>query len=97
MGVFADKDYESVMASLAGRAEMIFTVETPDNARALPAAKLAECARGYCEKVYECAGIADAYERATKAANDIGDAAVVACGSLSYLNDFRKAAGRPLR
>lgn len=94
MGVFADKDYEKVVATLAGKAEMIFTVQTPNNARSLPASELAKCAKKFCGSVFECESIKDAYERAVGAAKDIGSAAVIACGSLSYLNDFREAAGK---
>ncbi len=93
MGVFADKEYEKEVATLADKAYMIITVQTPGNKRALPAEKLAECAGRYCERTETFETIKEAYERAVSAANDIdGDAAIIACGSLSYLKEFRDCA-----
>lgn len=83
MGMFADKEYEKAVAILAPLAKAVITVETPDNPRALPAQKLAECALLYCSNVHACSSITDA----CRLALDTGDA-VVACGSLSYLKKF---------
>ena len=90
MGMFADKEYDKVVGTLADTALMIFTVEAPDNPRALPAAELAKCASRYCDNVRACNSIRDAYDRSVHAAKEIetegnGPAAVIACGSLSYL------------
>ena len=91
-GMFRDKEYDKVMNILASRSDMVFAVETPDNARALPAAELAKCARKYCENVKACDSIKDAYDEAVSAAKDSeGKSAVIAAGSLSYLNDFVKS------
>ncbi|MCR5687156.1 MAG: bifunctional folylpolyglutamate synthase/dihydrofolate synthase [Lachnospiraceae bacterium] len=87
MGMFADKDYEQTVKILAGTASAIFTVDTPDSERALPAVKLAETAGKFCKDVRACAGIREAYGLAADAARD-EKTAVIACGSLSYLNDF---------
>lgn len=93
IGVFADKEYDKELSILAPCAKKILTVQTPDNPRALPAAELAKCAGKYCEDVTECIGIDDAAERSLNAAEAIerdgGPAAVVACGSLSYLYGFK--------
>ena len=45
MGMFKDKEYEEVLKQTADRAEHIFTIETPDNVRALPAKELARAAK----------------------------------------------------
>ena len=47
MGVFADKEYKIVLEKTAHFAEKIYTIETPDNPRALPAEELAKAARVY--------------------------------------------------
>lgn len=49
-GILADKDYNSILSFLGKDAEKIITV-TPDHERALPAEKLAQCARTYCDCV----------------------------------------------
>lgn len=92
MGVFADKEYDKIVATLAKAAEMILTVQTPGNARALPAKDLAECAEKYCRSVRACDSIGNAYELALSAAEKMNGegqrSAVVACGSLSYLHEL---------
>ncbi len=94
MAVFADKEYEKVTAALADKAAMIITTQTPDNARALPAGELAECALRYCDNVTAVKSIKEAYELAVAAAGKYdGKVAIVACGSLSYLNELKSAAG----
>lgn len=47
MGVFADKEYRTVLEKTAHFAEKIYTIETPDNPRALPAKELAKAAREF--------------------------------------------------
>ena len=42
MGVFADKDYRSVIQKTVHFADRILTIQTPDNVRALPAGELGE-------------------------------------------------------
>ncbi len=92
LGVFADKQYEKVVATLAGTASRILTVETPDNPRALPAKELAKCARKYHDDVRACGSIEEAYRAAKAAAEDEAGrkTVVVACGSLSYLDKFAR-------
>jgi len=92
LGMFADKEYDKVVRTLAECAEIIFTVQTPNNPRALAADELAECARRYCDNVRACDSIKEAYELSVQTARDFGadaPSAVIACGSLSYLHEFK--------
>ncbi len=92
MGVFADKEYEKVVKILSEVSQTIFTVETPDNPRALPAGDLAKCARKYVKEVRACASIKEACELSVNEASEHNKSeqpcAVIACGSLSYLKEF---------
>ena len=94
MGVFADKEYDKIAGLLAGEADDVIAVETPDNPRALPAADLAKTAGKYCDRVRACGSIKEAYDAAMAEAKRFEDAgenpAIVACGSLSYLNELRQ-------
>ena len=54
MGVFADKEYKIVLEKTAHFAEKIYTIETPDNPRALPAEELAKAARVYNSSLLLC-------------------------------------------
>ena len=91
LGMFRDKEYEKVIGTLAKCAHMIFTLTVPDAKRALFAEDVADCARKYCRLVTVCDSIKDAYESAVSAAKAAGpDSAVVAAGSLSYLNEFKQ-------
>ncbi len=90
MGMYADKEYEKVSSILAGLAEAVFTVQTPDDIRALPAEELAKCAGKYCDDVASCDSLEQAYDLAAKKCDGYGEgAAVIACGSLSYLGRFK--------
>ena len=94
MGMFSDKEYEKVVKILAPGAHMIFTVQTPDNPRALSADELSKCAKRYCKNVRACDSIGDAAQSSTELAGELSRkerTAVIACGSLSYLNDFKEA------
>ncbi len=64
MGVFADKDYRSVIEKTAHFADQILTIQTPDNVRALPAGELAEAVSEYNPNVQAMHTIADAVEKA---------------------------------
>lgn len=88
MGVFGDKDYESVIQKTAHLAEEILTIETPDNVRALPAEELAEAVRAYNPHVQPMATIRDAVERAfaIAAPEDV----IIAFGSLSFIGEMTK-------
>ncbi len=90
MGVFADKEYDKVASILAPLAGTVYTVETPDNSRALPASELAKCVVKYCKDVHACSSIEEACKLSLGEAESAkGKSAVVACGSLSYLKLFR--------
>ncbi len=88
IGVFADKEYEKVVKTMSECAHAIITLQTPDNPRALDAAKLAKCAEKYCGNVKVSKGIDDACTLAFGEARVLKNGVIVACGSLSYLNDF---------
>lgn len=82
-GVFADKDYESVIQLTAPYAEHIFAVETPDNPRALPAKQLADAVSRVNPSVESCASVSAAVEKAFLTAGP--DDVILAFGSLSFL------------
>lgn len=90
MGVFADKDYPAVIRMMAPMAERIFTVETPDNPRALPAHKLAAAVAEVNPSVQAEASVQEAVKAAMEAAGREG--VVIAFGSLSYLHLVDEAA-----
>ncbi len=99
-GVLADKDYEQIEKQLAGKAEYIYTV-TPDNPRALPAEKLAECISVYNSNVSAVKSIDKAVEMAIDKAKSIEkesgeEAVIISFGSLSYLADVKKAYGNKI-
>ena len=89
MGMFADKEYEKVTAALSKVADMIITTQTASNPRALDANTLAVCVRRYHKNVRACPKTKDAYRLAFDTAAAGKKTAVIACGSLSYLNEFR--------
>lgn len=88
-GVFSDKEYDKIIEITVGLAEHIYTVETPDNPRALPAADLAEAVSRVNASVEAADGIEDAVEKsfAKAQAEDV----IIAFGSLSFLGEVRKA------
>lgn len=99
MGVFADKDYDSIIRLLAPMADHIFTIATPDNPRAMDSARLAERIQKLCGgsdpntldevSAESCQSIDEAVLQAIR--YNGGNAAVLAFGSLSHLNEIRKA------
>ena len=52
-GFLQDKDYSYIIRKLCPYAKKIFTIETPDNPRALPAEELAEAIRP-CNPCVQC-------------------------------------------
>ena len=62
MGVFADKDYRSVIQKTVHFADRILTIQTPDNVRALPAGELAKTVSEYNPNVQAMDTIKDAVE-----------------------------------
>lgn len=86
MGVFADKDYRSVIQKTAHFADQILTIQTPDNVRALPAEELAEAVREYNLNVRAMASIKDAVEKAFAIAGE--QDVIIAFGSLSFIGEM---------
>lgn len=89
MGMFKDKEYEEVLKQTADRAEHIFTIETPNNVRALPAEELAQAARKYNAKVEAADTIEKAVEETLAMAEE--DDVIIAFGSLSFLGQLTRA------
>ncbi|MCD8022996.1 MAG: bifunctional folylpolyglutamate synthase/dihydrofolate synthase [Lachnospiraceae bacterium] len=89
MGVFSDKDYDTIIDSTADLAEHIVTVETPLNPRALPAEELAKAVSRVNPSVEAAKSVSEAVERcfALAQAEDV----IVIFGSLSYLAEAEKA------
>lgn len=88
-GVFSDKEYDKIIKITAPLAEYIFTVETPDNPRALPAKELAEAVRKVNPAVKAADSIPDAVAVALAAAGQ--EDVILAFGSLSFLKDVEQA------
>lgn len=87
MGVLADKDYEEVVKKTASYSECIITV-TPDNARALDGAELANTIRNYNSNVEYEKDMKKAVKLAIKKAKKV-KGVVIAFGSLSYLGEIK--------
>ena len=90
MGVFADKEYELVLEKTARFAEKIYTIETPDNPRALPAKELAKAARVYNSSAESTESITDAVEKALAYAGDDENSVILAFGSLSFIGELTR-------
>ena len=91
MGVFADKEYNIVLEKTAHFAEKIYTIETLDNPRALPAEELAKVARVYNPSAESTKNIKDAVEKAFRYAADDKDSVILAFGSLSFIGELTNA------
>ena len=90
MGVFADKEYDLVLEKTAHFAEKIYTIETPDNPRALPAGELAKAARVYNSSAESTESITDAVEKALAYAGDDENSVILAFGSLSFIGELTR-------
>ena len=91
MGVFADKEYRTVLEKTAHFAEKIYTIETPDNPRALPAEVLAEAAGEFNPSAESTDSIPDAVKKAFAYAGDDENSVILAFGSLSFIGDLTRA------
>ena len=91
MGVFADKEYNLVLEKTAHFAEKIYTIETPDNPRALPAEELAKAARVYNSSAESTKSIKEAVEKAFYYADGDKDSVILAFGSLSFIGELTRA------
>ena len=88
MGVLKDKDYESVIELTHSYADQIFTIQTPNNNRALPALDLAKAVSDYHENVTALSSIEEAVEISHLFADK--DTVILAFGSLSFMGDLRR-------
>lgn len=91
MGVFADKEYDTVLEKTACFAKRIYTIETPDNPRALPAKELAKAAKKYNPDAESTAGIQDAVNKAFALAEEDENYVILAFGSLSFIGALTDA------
>lgn len=89
MGVFRDKEYESIVEITAPFAADVIAVETPANPRALPAEQLADVWRGYIQDVSYEKNIEKAVKISLQKAGK--DDVILAFGSLSFLGEIVKA------
>ena len=89
MGVFRDKEYESIVEITAPYAEDVIAVETPGNPRALPAEQLAEVWKRHIQEVSCEKNIEDAVKISLQKAGK--DDVILAFGSLSFLGEIVKA------
>ncbi len=93
MGVFADKDHKEILKTMSDAADTIITLTPPSPDRAYPSEELAVEAKEYFKTVTVSGSIEEAYDLAVSKCLAAGDdAAVVAFGSLSYLNLFKQCA-----
>lgn len=91
MGVLADKDYMSVLKCMVPLASKIFTIEPPDNPRALSAESLAKTAEEIRESedfAIPCKSLQEAKSLAVKEAGKEG--VVLAFGSLSFIGELTR-------
>lgn len=92
MGVFRDKDYEEILRLTCPWAKKIRTIQTPENARALPAGELAAAAQKYHPLVSASASleaaVAETFEEAAK--EDV----ILAFGSLSFISELTEIVKR---
>ncbi|MGN0353530.1 MAG: glutamate ligase domain-containing protein [Muricoprocola sp.] len=88
-GVFSDKEYDKIIEITAPLAEYIYTVETPDNPRALPAEELAREVAKVNPAVEPADSIADAVKKSLIKAGK--DDVILVFGSLSFLKQAEEA------
>jgi len=92
MGILKDKPYQEIAELMAPLADWIFTIETPDNHRALPADELAKIVKKYNNHVVVCQTIETAVTQSFKVANDTD--VIVAFGSLSFIGEITECVDR---
>lgn len=94
IGMFKDKDYEYLISKNAGLADRVYALTVRDKNRALSADIIAKIASKYCDNAMACDSIEMSALEATKAVGDYKksgqECALVAFGSLSYLNEFKE-------
>lgn len=87
MGVFKDKEYETMVREISSITKRFIAV-TPDNPRALPAEDLAKVMHRYCNNVEFNVTIKEAVRKLLTTVSN--DEIIVATGSLSYIGQIRK-------
>ena len=88
LGVFQDKDIRGICEETAFLADKIFTIQTPDSQRAMPAARLAVIVRDFHENVESCLTIREAIEKAMREASP--EDTIAAFGSLAFHKRLRE-------
>lgn len=86
IGMFRDKDVSYVTRTLCADADMVLTVATPGNPRALSSVELAEVVLECNNRVTSTDSIEEAAQMAMMLADP--ETVVLACGSLAYLGRF---------
>ena len=89
MGVFKDKDYDTLARIMTPGAAHVITVQTRNNPRALDSGLLSQCVLNYNSNVTSVVSVSEALEIALMLAgkNDV----ILAFGSLSYLSEVKAA------
>lgn len=90
VGMFADKEYEKVLAYTLPLMESVITITIPNSNRSLPGMELAKIAMKYHNSVTYAGSLKEAFEMAQLLCGD--DGMVLAFGSLSYIGEFAKLA-----
>lgn len=90
VGMFADKEYEKVLANTLPFMETVITITIPNNNRSLPGMELAKSAMKYHNSVTSAGSLKEAFEMAQLLCGD--DGIILAFGSLSYIGEFAKLA-----
>jgi len=88
MGVFGDKQYDRIAKILTPLAKQVYTIETPDNERALKASELASVVEKYNSHVQACKSIGEAVNLSLAGAGK--DGVVIAFGSLSFIGEITR-------
>lgn len=86
LGMFKDKDYDSVAQITAKYADIIYTIATPGNERALPPEELAKTVRKYNHNVVAMRSPEEAVKAAFSRAQP--EDVIIAFGSLAFLGDI---------
>lgn len=87
-GVYKDKQYERIASLLAPMAEVVITMETPGDPRALPAAELAETVKNYQSRVRIAGSLEEAVAMGLEEAEP--EDVIVAFGSLSFAGEITR-------
>ena len=90
VGMFADKEYEKVLAYTLPFMESVITITIPENSRSLPGMELAKVAMKYHNSVTYAGSLKEAFEMAQLLCGE--DGMILAFGSLSYIGEFAKLA-----